>query len=589
MSIEVLPRTPVVEATAARHIVDALADAGVEYLFANFGSDHPAIIEALAAARADGERTPTVILCPHEYVAMSAAHGYAAVTGRPQAVFVHTDVGTANLGGSVHNAFRSRVPVFIFAGLTPFTIEGELPGTRNTAINHLQDAPDQAAIVRQFTKWQTDVRTGRNAPQLVARALQLAASAPAGPVYLTGAREPLAETVPAARIDPARWRPVAQTIVGPALRDALVADIDASERPVLITSYAGRDTRAPHLLAWFAETFAVPIVEHSPERVNLAGDHPFHAGNDPHPLLAEADLVIALDSDAPWIASKGAPRADARVWIVNDDPLEEAIPVWYTPADQNIRAAACGLLEPLQSADPSTRRQDPARRAARQEWVERWHTRFTEDVATSAAALAVADDLSAASVAHALAELVDDDAIIVDESITSTVDVWRHLLRRKAGTRINNGGTSLGWSGGGALGVKLAHPDHTVIAVVGDGTFFFSVPASAFWMAAQYGLATLTVVLDNGGWAATKRNLLLQHRGGIADLADSSFTNLGQSADYGEIAAAAGGDVWRAVVTTVIQLRPALSAALAAVAAGTPAVVTVRLPAISRQAPDTVA
>jgi len=575
------------EATTARHLVRALADAGVEYLFANFGSDHPAIIEALAAAREAGEATPVVVLCPHEYVAMSAAHGYAAATGRAQAVFVHTDVGTANLGGSVHNAFRSRVPVFVFAGLTPFTIAGELAGTRNTAINHLQDAPDQPALVRQYSKWQTDVRTGRNVPQLVARGLQLATSAPAGPVYLTGAREALAETVPAARIDPGRWRPIVPATVGSTTLDAFARDLDAAERPVLVTSYAGRDPEAPELLAWFAETFAVPVVEHYPERVNLASDHPLHAGDDPHPLLAEADLVIALDTEAPWLCVKGAPRDDARIWVVNEDPLEQAIPVWYAPADYHVRASARGLLAPLRAAGEALREQHPVRHAARSAWAAQWHARFEDAVAAASAALAEPDALSAALVAHTVAELVDDDAIVVDESITSTADVWRHLPRRRAGTRINNGGTSLGWSGGGALGVKLAHPDRTVVSLVGDGTFFFSVPSSSFWVAAQYGLATLTIVLDNGGWGATKRNLLLQHRGGVADATDSSFTNLGQSADYAGIAAAAGG-AWGSTVTTVSELRSTLTEALATVAAGTPAVVTVRLPAISQQQPDAI-
>src|SRR5690606_20358076 len=193
---EVPPRA----ATAAALLIDALRRAGVRYLFANFGSDHPAIMEALAADRERGLQAPAVVLCPHEYVALSAAHGYAAVTGEPQAVFVHTDVGTANLGGAVHNAARSRVPVFIFAGLTPYTLEGELPGTRNSYVNALQDIPDQQSLVRPYVKWSYDIRTGRNVPQLVLRALQLATSQPAGPVYLTGAREVLAEVVPRAGV-----------------------------------------------------------------------------------------------------------------------------------------------------------------------------------------------------------------------------------------------------------------------------------------------------------------------------------------------------------------------------------------------------
>ncbi|HLH57661.1 MAG TPA: thiamine pyrophosphate-binding protein, partial [Streptosporangiaceae bacterium] len=97
--------------------LEALAEAGVRYMFANLGSDHPGLIEALAQARAEGRQAelPELIVCPHETVALSAAHAYAAVSGQPQAVLVHVDSGTQNLGGAVNNAARGRAPVLIFA------------------------------------------------------------------------------------------------------------------------------------------------------------------------------------------------------------------------------------------------------------------------------------------------------------------------------------------------------------------------------------------------------------------------------------------------------------------------------------------
>ena len=125
--------------------LEALAEAGIRYLFANLGSDHPGLIEALAQARVEGRRAelPELIVCPHEMVALSAAHAYAAVSGEPQAVLVHVDSGTQNLGGAVHNVARGRIPVLIFAGAAPYTMEGELPGGRNEFIHWLQDVRDQ--------------------------------------------------------------------------------------------------------------------------------------------------------------------------------------------------------------------------------------------------------------------------------------------------------------------------------------------------------------------------------------------------------------------------------------------------------------
>jgi len=84
--------------TASSAILEALVEAGVEYLFANFGSDHPGLIEAIAQARAAKQPCPKVITAPTEMVAMSAAHGYAQATGRAQAVLVHVDCGTQARG-----------------------------------------------------------------------------------------------------------------------------------------------------------------------------------------------------------------------------------------------------------------------------------------------------------------------------------------------------------------------------------------------------------------------------------------------------------------------------------------------------------
>src|SRR5258708_31256783 len=117
--------------TASTALLEALGEWGVSYIFANFGSDHPALIEAIAEAGAAGRPIPQVITCPNEMVALSAAHGYAQVTGKAQAVLVHVECGTQALAGAVHNAARGRIPVLIFAGASPFTHEGVLRGSRN--------------------------------------------------------------------------------------------------------------------------------------------------------------------------------------------------------------------------------------------------------------------------------------------------------------------------------------------------------------------------------------------------------------------------------------------------------------------------
>ncbi len=131
--------------------------------------------------------------CPNEMVAMSCAHGYAQLTGRAQAVVVHVDCGTQSLGGAVHNAAKARIPMFVFAGMSPFTQEGEARGSRNEFIHWLQDVHDQRGIVRQYMKYDNEIRTAHNVKQIVHRSLQIAHSDPKGPVYLVGARETMEE------------------------------------------------------------------------------------------------------------------------------------------------------------------------------------------------------------------------------------------------------------------------------------------------------------------------------------------------------------------------------------------------------------
>ena len=105
--------------TSAHYLLEGLVDLGIDYIFSNFGTDHVSIIEEMARWRRQGRKLPEVVLCPHENVAIHMAAGYAAMTGRGQAVMVHVDAGTANAAMGMHNMFRSRLPVLLMAGKAP--------------------------------------------------------------------------------------------------------------------------------------------------------------------------------------------------------------------------------------------------------------------------------------------------------------------------------------------------------------------------------------------------------------------------------------------------------------------------------------
>ena len=172
----------------------ALMDNGIEYVFANGGTDFAPIIEALVSATQAGEKTPKFITVPHENVAMAMAEGYFRLAGKPAGVMVHVTVGTANTICGVMNASRDNVPVLVMAGRTPLTESGDI-GSRNIGIHWGQENFDQGGMLREYVKWDYELREGQPVETLIGRALDIAMSEPCGPVYLTLPREVLGHTV----------------------------------------------------------------------------------------------------------------------------------------------------------------------------------------------------------------------------------------------------------------------------------------------------------------------------------------------------------------------------------------------------------
>jgi acetolactate synthase-1/2/3 large subunit len=126
--------------TASAAFIDTLIAAGVKYLFVNLGTDHPGLVEVFAYASMTKRKDfPRVMTCPNEMVALTIAHSYAQITGQCQAVLLHVETGTLAMAGALHNAAKARVPVLIWAGASPSTIEGEVPGGRTEFIQFQQE------------------------------------------------------------------------------------------------------------------------------------------------------------------------------------------------------------------------------------------------------------------------------------------------------------------------------------------------------------------------------------------------------------------------------------------------------------------
>ncbi len=220
---------------AAEAFLRGLADHGVDYFFCNPGTDFPPIVEAFARAKKTNAKVPKPILVPHENLAVGMAHGAYLMTGRPQAVMVHVNVGTANTINNLINLSRDRVPLVLAAGRTPITEKGSF-GSRSRPIHWAQEMFDQAGMLRELVKWDYELRQPNQIGDVVARSVEVAMAHPRGPVYLVLPREPLAAPL-AEPIGPLKPRPqAAATFPDPAAVATLAEWIAAAERPLIVTA-----------------------------------------------------------------------------------------------------------------------------------------------------------------------------------------------------------------------------------------------------------------------------------------------------------------------------------------------------------------
>ncbi|HKU89224.1 MAG TPA: thiamine pyrophosphate-requiring protein, partial [Steroidobacteraceae bacterium] len=447
------------------------------------------------------------------------------------------------------------------AGLSPATQEGEARGSRNEFIQWIQDVRDQRGLVRGYVRYENEIRVGANARQIVHRAMQFAHSEPRGPVYVTAAREVLESEVPRAR-DTRPWPPVVPGALSAELAAEIGAALAAAGNPLIVTSYVGRSVAAVRELVGLAEALGVGVVESVPNYMNFPTLHPCYQGvqwneRRQNEALARADVVLVLDSDVPWISAVSKPRADARIFHIDADPLKEQMPLWYIGATRQCQADAATALRQIRAAA----RADDARVAQRRERLAASHAAWHRGVSDRERPR---DALTAEYLVAAIRDAIGDDAIVVSESVTNFHVVSQHLRRMHPGTLFSSGGGSLGYNGGAALGVKLARPDALVVAICGDGSYLFSQPSTVHWMSRACQAPFLHVVLNNGGWRAPRQAVLSVHPDGIAAKAPKIDIDFPQPPDYAGIAAAAGG-AHAETLRQVADVRPALERALRAV------------------------
>ena len=556
---------------AAGELVWTLADEGVQHVFFNPGTDTAPVQEALARARSEGAPHPRSVLCLHEQVALSAAIGHAYVSRRPQAVMVHVDAGTLNLGGAIHQAQRNRTPVVVFAGRTPYSTSADVPGHRDNPIHWPQEQPDQAAAMRAYGKWTMEVPRGRDLGGMVRRAYQVARSDPKGPAYVMLPREALMEAggPGAPRLNPPR--PPAPDPGALAEAARVLADAD---RPLIITARTGQEPAAAQALVRLAELLGCPVVDHR-DRLNFPPRHPLYAGQSPE-LLLEADVILLLDVEVPWIPARAAPRPGATVLQIDIDCLKRTMPSWSYPVDLAMTAdtaIALPLLEAevLALADASRSARWRERRAEVEPRLERLRGEWDERSA-SPDPFHLPD-----AMLRALDQALPRDAVVIEEAVTNRSAVVRQTVR-EFDRYFSTGAPALGSALGVAVGAKLARPEAPVAVVCGDGAFNFGIPTAAFFSAHGAGAPFLSVILNNRAYWASRYPVRELYPNG-ASVAGGDFpeTDLASAPDYVQLARACGGE--GETVSRPGEMAAAVERSLDHLAQGRCAVIDVSLPA----------
>jgi acetolactate synthase-1/2/3 large subunit len=546
--------------TTAQAYLELLRARGFEYFFGNAGTDFGPLVDAFAKFAAEGKDRPRPITVPHEFVAVSMAHGVTMCTGRPQVVMAHTIVGTANCAGALINAARANIPLFMTAGRTPLVEAGVL-GARDLYIHWAQEAYDQAGLIREFLKWDYELRNFVQLEGVVDRALAVATSDPQGIAYLTLPREVLAEPQTSFRFaaDPPGG-PRGRLQPDPALVERAAGLLAAAESPLAIATSLGRDPAAVESLVALSEAVALPVVEFNPTHVNFPTSHRHHLGFDPAPFLERADVVLVAESDVPWFPARMTLNPDARVIHLGGDPLFARYPIRTFPAAVNLQGDASSILRSLASAverrtggEEACARRSAALRAEHEAQRSAWRT--------AAMAAQAESPIDFDWLSCCIGEVTDDETVLVNEYDLRLTQVERD---RTGCFYSHSPAGCLGWGVGAALGVKLAQPSKTVIATLGDGAYIFSVPTAAHMVSTVYDLPILVVIFNNGCWGAVRKTTAaLFPKGWAVKTGNFPLSDLTPAPAYEKIVEAHGGYGER--VERAEQVRPALQRALKAV------------------------
>jgi acetolactate synthase-1/2/3 large subunit len=543
--------------TAGGAILARLKAVGVDYIFANSGTDFPPIIEGLAEASAKQIPLPKAVIIPHENAAMGMAYGYYLATGKAQAVMAHTNVGLANCAIGAINAATEHIPMLLFSGRTPVVEKGRL-GARTVPIGWGQEMRDQAAMIRETVKWDYELKFPEQAVDVIDRAYAIATSTPRGPVYLSLPREVLCELCPADELDGPSRISSATSAARPADIDRAAQLLSEAKHPLIIVQRGAGSAEGFEALSKLALDWSIPVCQYWAIQLGVPTDHPMFVGMDPAAWLSQADLVLVIDCLAPWSPDVHKLKDGCKVVHIGQDPLYSRFPIRNFPSDLALVGDTSEVILALTEATGEYLEPTAADRDARRANVTAAAARRRHETLQQAEA-GNGDLMTKAFVSLCLSQAIEGKRATVLSELGAPLEP---MTLREHGSWFqepHSGG--LGWSFPTGLGMKLADPDRLVIATMGDGSYMFANPVACHQIAEAMEIPLLVLVLNNLEWGAVRQSVLGVYPDGYAAKSNAMpLVSLTPSPDFTKVAAASRA--WTAKVEHGEDLPRVLQAAI---------------------------
>jgi len=481
----------------AEKMMVELASRGIEYVFGNLSTGSLVFFNAL-----DRLPTPKLISCLHEFVAVSAAHGYAVASGQVSVVFLGDITGPLSAAGAVFNANISRTPILILSG----RIDSRM------RYRFVHDLGPPSEILGGRLKHDFELLSPEKLGDIINIALRTALTDPKGPVAVYSYRDVLSSKTSSDTSSATESNPPRPPSADEFTRKRIVQALLAAEKPVVLTGYLGRNPSAVKTLVNLADALALPVIElgygaNAFRIMNFPTDHPLHLGfgrvQTPPELsgppssdyLSQADAILLIDCLFP----SGLPKGALTLRIDFDSHLGREL----DRADIDILAdSAVELPQLLELVNRFPKNRD--RISSRFDYCKSLHDKQRKEWMVELRAHLNESPISPWRIAFELNSAKDEDTVIVHESVSAEYlrEVYRrNLTVTKPGTWFSSIGGFLGWSTGAGIGIKLARPNCDVAVVVGDGSFVYGNGHAALWTAKHYRIPVLYIVENNSGYA----------------------------------------------------------------------------------------